>query len=282
MARRPSSIALTVLFLGLGLLVFLVDDWFGTEPEQRIVIDDAAVQRLVDLWQAQAQRPPTVAELEALVAGQVREEVLVREARQLGLDQDDVILRRRLAQKMSFLLEDLSQPESPSLDEMRAYFDENHADFARPATQSFQHIYLGDRGAMDDRDVAEIRRALDAGDPWRTLGRPFMLQREYAQRRATQIDDLFGDGFAEALSTFELDTWQGPVPSSLGQHLVRVLQRTAEERPNFEEVRDRVAERVLEERRRRRNEDAYREIADRYQIELPDRALLEAAAAPRP
>ena len=280
MARRPSSIALTALFLALGLLVFLIDGWFGEEPGERIVVDEATVQRLVDLWQAQAQRPPTVAELQALVAGHVREEVLVREAQQLGLDQDDVILRRRLAQKMSFLLEDLSQPEPPSTDEVRFYFEEHRSTFTRPATQSFQHIYLGDRSAGADLDLDAIHRELQSGTAWRTLGRPFMLQREYAQRTAAQIDDLFGEGFADSLTALELDVWRGPISSALGRHLVRVLQRTSETVPTFDEVRDRVTERILEERRRDNNEQAYREIEARYRIELPDPSLLQAAAAP--
>ena len=280
MTQRPSSLALTAVFLGFGLLAFLIDGCFGTAPAQRIVVDDAAVQRLVDLWQAQAQRPPTVEELEALIAGHVREEVLVREALELGLDEEDVILRRRLAQKMSFLLEDLSQPELPSTTELQAYYEANGPRFARPATQSFQHIYLGDRSDSSAEDVASIQRALDAGMPWRSLGRPFMLQRGYAQRSATQIDDLFGDGFAAEVSALALDTWHGPISSGLGRHLVRVLQRTATTQPTFEEVRDLVIEQMLEERRRENNERAYQEIADRYRIELPDRTSLEAVAAP--
>ena len=282
MTRRPPAIALTVLFLALGLLVFLIDGWFGTEPAQRIVVDEPTVQRLVDLWQAQAQRPPTVGELEALVAGHVREEVLVREARELGLDQDDVILRRRLAQKMSFLLEDLSQPDLPTDGELQSYFDDNRPEFLRPATQSFQHIYLGDRAAAGEQDVEAIRAALAAGAAWRSLGRPFMLQREYAQRSAAQIDDLFGNGFAELLTGVPLDIWHGPVSSGLGVHLVRVLQRTPEHQPDLDEVRDRVLERLFEERRRSNNEQAYLEIAGRYRIELPDRGLLEAKAVPTP
>lgn len=280
MLQRPSSLGLTGIFLLLGLGVFLIDGWFGASPEDHIVVDERVVGRLADLWRAQAQRPPTMEELNALVAGHVREEVLVREARQLALDEDDVILRRRLAQKMSFLLEDLSQPELPSRDELQAYFEANRAAFVRPATQSFQHIYLGDQS--DDIDVEALQRNLDAGGPWRGLGRPFMLQREYAQRTSDQIDDLFGDGFAAQLDTLELDTWNGPVTSGLGRHLVRVLQRTPETEPTLDAVRDRVTERLLEERRRRNNEQAYQEIADRYRIDLPAREVLEAAAAPSP
>jgi hypothetical protein len=48
-------------------------------------------------------RSPTASESDRLVADYVREEVLYREALALGLDRDDLVVRRRLVQKMEML-----------------------------------------------------------------------------------------------------------------------------------------------------------------------------------
>ena len=53
------------------------------------------------------QRPPTREELEGLIRDRVREEVYYREALALGLDKDDMVIRRRLRQKMEFVTDDV-------------------------------------------------------------------------------------------------------------------------------------------------------------------------------
>ena len=80
-----------------------------------ITADDLAQIRLA--WMAQWRRPPTPEELRNLLDGKIREEVLFREAMALGLDKDDTIVKRRLAQKMEFVMEDASALRGPADDE---------------------------------------------------------------------------------------------------------------------------------------------------------------------
>ncbi len=47
-------------------------------------------------------RPPTERELEGLIKQFIREEILYREAIAMGLDQNDTVIRRRLAQRMEW------------------------------------------------------------------------------------------------------------------------------------------------------------------------------------
>ena len=70
------------------------------------------------------QGPPTPAELEGLIEAHIREEVLYREARALGLEQDDTIVRRRMAQKMEFLFEDLAPLAEPTEEELRVFLED--------------------------------------------------------------------------------------------------------------------------------------------------------------
>src|SRR5215510_8611221 len=51
-------------------------------------------------WLAQGRPVPTADQMRALIEQKIGEEVLSREAVALGLDKDDEIIKRRLAQKM--------------------------------------------------------------------------------------------------------------------------------------------------------------------------------------
>ncbi len=71
----------------------------------------------------------------------VRTEILYREALALGLDKDDTIVKRRMAQKMDFLFEDVAALRKPTTDELRAWFEKNAERFTVPA--------YGDRAPED-------------------------------------------------------------------------------------------------------------------------------------
>ena len=91
---------------------------------------------------SQWHRQPTPAEFQAMVEDKVREEVLYREALAMGLDKDDTIVKRRMAQKMQFLAEDVAAAHEPSTAELKAWFEKNSSKFALPSRYSFRHLYF--------------------------------------------------------------------------------------------------------------------------------------------
>lgn len=101
-------------FLILGALIFAINAAFGPRGatgNARIDVSDADIERLRALAAKQWNHEPAPPQLSALVQAFVREEILYREALAMGLDRDDVIVRRRLAQKMEFLAqEDVHAP----------------------------------------------------------------------------------------------------------------------------------------------------------------------------
>jgi hypothetical protein len=125
-----------------------------------ITADDLAQIRLA--WMAQWQRPPTPEEMRNLLDGKIREEVLSREAMALGLDQDDTIVKRRLAQKMEFVMENASALREPADDELRRWFAQNARRFATPSLVTFRHLYFSPdlRGARARDDAMEALRKL--------------------------------------------------------------------------------------------------------------------------
>jgi hypothetical protein len=109
-------------FLLLGALLFAFDAALreAPPPVDVIRITNAEIDRLRTQWTNQYRRPPAPAELHGLVHAGVREEVLYREALAMGLDEDDSVVRRRLAQKLEFLIEDLAAAREPSEAELSA------------------------------------------------------------------------------------------------------------------------------------------------------------------
>ena len=135
-ARDPLFICLV-----LGMVVFVVDGWLGRPPQQHIEVTAADVARVDAQWRAEMGRPPTEQELSALIDRHVRGEVLYREALRLDLDRNDTIVRRRLAQKLQFVSEDLGTGDPPTEKALRAYYGAHRENYVRHARVTFSHVY---------------------------------------------------------------------------------------------------------------------------------------------
>ena len=266
-----------VVFLLLGACVFAVGRWLDdTGAGSVVTVTEEQLGAIRERWAAQWGRPPTGRELEGLIDEAVREEILYREARRRGLDRGDAIIRRRLAQKMTFLLEDSAGAPPTGVAEasdIETYYAAHAERYREPRRTGFRHVFLSREQRGDPgREAIALLRELGAGggDAWRQLGDPFPLLKEYADRTDQEIAELFGGGFAMALPSLAAGTWQGPVESAHGLHLVEVIGRAEPRLPALDEVRDRVAEDLLESRRRDRHEAALQTLRERYEIRMPD------------
>jgi hypothetical protein len=213
-------------------------------------------------------REPTAEELAALVEPTVREEVLYREALALGLDENDDEVRRRLVEKMSYLTEDLADPEPGSAQELRAFYASSPELFTIPALVSFDQVFFspGARGAALDADAAAGLAALRAGRAPADVGDRTPLRESYDDAPREQVAVLFGDALAEALFTASPGDWTGPFRSDFGLHVVRLRSRSEARLPPYDEIAARVAEELGAQRRREANEKAYREMRARYDV----------------
>ena len=210
-------------------------------------------------------RPPGADELDALIEQFVREEIYYREAMRLSLDQDDVILRRRLIQKLTFLTEDVAVATPPTQVEAEAFFNDRQNDYRVPALYSFEHRYFSSDQRQNAKADAEAARTL--ADP---QGDPFLLQRAYGERSLRDIGDLFGARFANGLAALSVDdAWQGPLPSAYGWHLVRLRGRLPARLPAFSEVAERATEDLTAQRRAEADVAVYRQLRASYEIRYP-------------
>ena len=272
-----------LIFLVLGALLFGLHTLINDQPPEpdtamRIQVTTANIDQLRAGWQRKMGRPPQPEELQGLIDGFIREEVLVREAQALGLDRDDTIVSRRLAQKMDFLAEDLALLNEPTEADVSDYF-EQHPDLYRlPPRISFAHIYFSpDRrsdAAQPDAERTLNQLVIADQPPLRApeLGDPFMLESGYSLRSPQEVSQLFGQSFADALFDLAPATWQGTVVSSYGLHLVRVQERVEGRLPEPAEVREQVHQDLVVERRREAKARSYAVLRDHYEIELTEDA----------
>lgn len=271
-----------VLFILLGAALTLVysvaSGAFAADESKTVSMDASEIELLAANWERQWQRPPTEAELRGLVDARVREEVLYRAAQSMGLDRNDVVVRRRMVQKMELLSQDLATITDPPEADLRAFFEENREDYRVPPRVSFRHVYfnLDSRGMAAESDALAALEELRASDPDEAdvsrLGDRFMLAYEYTLRTPIELQQAFGSRFAEAVSELE-PGWHGPVPSGYGLHLVEITDRVESYLPEFEQVRERVLVDYERVRRDRANELLLEGLSANYSIEIDEAAI---------
>ena len=245
----------------------------AASKEIRLSVDEIA--QLTLLYQSQWRRPPTPQELARMVENRVQQEILYREALAMGLDKDDEIVKRRMAQKMQFLAEDVAAAREPSMAELRSWFEKNSAKFAQPPRLSFRHLYFSpDRRGPRARDDAQQALAKLAGAPVDakvagSLADPFMFQEYYRDRAPEFLGKEMGPQFALAVAKLAPGSWQGPIESGFGWHLVFVDTAIPGRVPAFEEVEPDVRTAWLGEQKAVAWEKAYKKLRASYTVLLP-------------
>ena len=273
-------------FLILGVLIYGGYAWLhaddAPENERTIVVGAGELAWMQTSFEKRWKRGPTPIELDGLVKEYVRETVLYREALAMGLDQDDTIVRRRLAQKLEFLVQDLVEVSPPSEEDLQAYLEQHLTDYREPDRVTFTHVFVDPdrRGAETLGDAAEIRAALekleDPAEGARDLGDPFMLQSYYPERTEAEISKLFGGEFAKSVGELSEGAWHGPVLSGYGVHVVYVHGTQTFPQPSMSEVRERVVQDWTAAKREERNAEYYTRLLDKYDVlieEAPDGGL---------
>lgn len=262
-------------FFLIGAVIFI---WFHiiapddevVENLETIVIDEDDVALLATQFEAQWKRPPNDAELKALIDASIREEVLVREARKLGLDRGDTLIRTRLSQKMDFLTEAIATSVVPEDADLEAFLQQNPERYATSEKVAFTQVFLG-----EEVSEVEIEKALTAlrekQDPFDVAGST-LLPASMPLTATKVIDSVFGAGFSTRFAEVETGRWVGPVQSGYGVHLVRVNAVEPSQTPPLADIHDAV----LRDWRRVMSEDLaqaqYESLADSYQIVVPELA----------
>ena len=269
-------------FFVLGAGIFFLYGYTGdggSAPDE-ILVNAGQVDRLIDSWVKTRMRPPTAHEIAGLIDDHIREEVYYREAVAMGLDRDNVVIRRHLKQKMEFLVQGLADQADPTEEELLAFLETNADSFRIGPRFSFRHVYLNldDRGDDGWGDAMRLLAELESqGAAVETtgLGDPFPLPHDYQASPERDLARTFGRQFAAQMASVEPGSWQGPVRSGYGLHLVFIEERTEPRTPELDEVSEAVTREWRAARRQAANEEIYRALRERYAITVETPEWLE-------
>ena len=267
-----------VHFIVLGALIFVGYEFLrpgDDHPGAEIVVSDARGASMVQTFIRTWQRPPTESEFSRLIDDYIKAEIFVREALALGLDRDDLIIRRRLRQKMEFFFDESARVSDPTEQELSAFLAQ-HADQYRTDTLvTFTHVYLDPqrRGAATKADAQRFLKELanpDSNVDPSTLGDPIMILRPRWEGAAqSELVGVFGTTFTNALVQQPPGQWVGPLASAYGEHLVKIDAFEWGVVPKLERVRAQVESDWRVRARLARQEATYQRLLKKYRVERP-------------
>lgn len=255
-----------------GLLIFGAWRLFGVPADapEKIVVSSATVGQLANLFERTWQRPPTPQELDGLIDDHIREEVFYREAKKLGLDENDTVIRRRLRAKMEFVDDNSAALAAPSDAELERYILDNPSLFEIEPRFAFRQVFIDgrSRGSNAPQAATELLARIKADpaiDPF-TLGDPTLLPPEIAPAAKSRIAREFGSPFAEAIASVPQGMWTGPIESAYGTHLVFVTLSEPGRLPALAQVREAVLREWTNARREELLEASYARHLARYSV----------------
>ncbi len=255
-----------VHFLIGGLLLFAFFAWRGedVDPASRSIdISREQQARIALQFEQTMQRSPTDGELDVLVDQYIREEVLYREALRLGLNNDDAVVRKRMAQKMDYLAASRAETQQPSDTTLQAWLEKHPVRFAPDSQLSFDQLWFAERPAAD---AAKAR--LDAEGRWQDLGERISLPPSLDDASSSDVTARFGSEFVTNLEGAAKDEWEGPVRSGFGFHLIRLRDATSGPVPPLAEIRGQVENNWRAATMAKRRDEAFRILRDSYDVTL--------------
>lgn len=273
---REPFVHFVLIGLALFVLFAAVNNDYAPDDDT-ILVTQGKVQNLITIFSKTWQRPPTEKELEGLIEDHIKEEVFYREALRMGLDSDDVIIRRRMRQKMEFVADDLSSLIEPTDDELSDYLEAYPDKFEVPPRYSFRQVYISPEGKGGDFDgyCDNILNQLRSGQPadFASLSDPLMLKSVFVDVTPFDIRRSLGIDFADALATTPQNSWEGPIRSGLGFHMVNIYHYVPPRAPSLDEVRPEVERDLMNDRRLETLEAFYQGLKSNYEVVIEEEVL---------
>lgn len=280
-----------VHFMAIGLALFLAYGLIKGPDEGStggaIAISQGRVNQIAESFLLLSGRMPSRGELETLVDDFISEEVAYREAVAMGLDADDTIVRRRMRQKLEFLIEDGAASSEPTDADLQQWLDANADLYRMPERRAIRQVMAGAdrRGESAKADAEKFLARLNAKADPAGMGDSSMLPAAMPLTTQAGISSLFGDEFAAAVFSHKGESWFGPVASAFGHHAVLLMEIEPGRASALSEIRDKVRADWIEARRNAGRDEFHARMRKRYDISIdwPDPwSDLPATANPEP
>ena len=262
-------------FFILGLLLYVLVSFVQSKRERQskeIVVDNERIGLLISNYKNQMGVLPTKEQLDAMIENYIHQEIAYREAKKMGLDNDDEIIRRRLSQKFDFLKTDLKEIPLPTGQQLKDFYQNNPSLFQTDGTVNFSHIFFTADNSNDSiakeraffvlqqLKNSAVQRAPEKGDK-------FVLQYDYTEQTPLDIKQSFGDKpILDSLFSAPVHTWIGPVQSGYGWHLLYIVKRANASLIPLEANKDIVKAKYMETAKDEQNKKAFGQVEKSYII----------------
>jgi len=276
-----------IQFVCIALLLLLGERLINADAyaydQYHINVDDAVLLQYMQL-RAKTFRPDdalkalqslSAEDRQQLVDDYSREEALFREAMALNLDKNDQIIRRRLIQKMDYLVQGFYDQAEPLTEEdLRSYYQTRREEYKKPASATFTHVFVSsERHSIEEAKAmaVDLQKTLNAARvPFENApryGERFLYNRNYVNRDDDEIASHFGESFQQQLFALETgDQWRGPIQSTYGWHLVLLVKNSPAYIPPLEEIASNVFADAQREQQQKIKRQAIEELMVKYQI----------------
>jgi len=266
-----------IYFFVLGFVVFGLHSFLNSEKQDKkedpftVDVTSADIEWIRSSWEARMKRQPTQQELQGLISRFIRDEILFREAKAMDLDDRDLVIQRRLVQKLTFVFEDLAETVEPTNDELKSYMQENQEKYRIPVMISFTHVYFNPDKRKDVTGEAKtvldrLKSAQSPPEEAVSLGDTIMIDASFRKRSPYEVARTLGKAFANELFSADEMGWQGPIVSTFGLHLIYIEERIASKIPEFENIREDVKNDFMYERKKQVIDNAYNAVKSRFTI----------------
>ena len=281
-----------VHFLLIGAGLFLLYAWKvnpsalqgGSQPDMIVVTQDT-INQMVAAFTRTWMRPPTQGEVEGLIENHIRDEIYYREAIAVGLDRGDALIRRKLRQKMEFILEDIASQSEPTDEELQTFMEKHPEQYRVDPQVSFRQVYINtDKNGGDAEESARLilGQLRDGADP-ESLGDRSLISHPQGLTFLWDIKRTYGESFGNKLLQLKTGQWTGPVSSGFGLHLVIVEDFVAGHLPELDKMREQVKRDWAVALQNKLKDDAYARIREKYTVKIDNKeqAIASAMAAAR-
>lgn len=259
-------------FLVVGGLLFLYLSNNDNVAKPEIVISQGKIKQLTAQFTKTRQRSPDEKELKALIDNQVREDLAFNHGTQMGLVENDTIIKRRVQQKIEFMLNDSIASIEPSKEELQAYLDAHKEKYTIAPVYSFKHIYINPEKYENVEAFIASLGMQDLDEIYLNAGDRILLESEYKHISTAQVARLFGLKFAKALDGIALGTWQGSVKSGYGFHLVKIDDKSPKHVATLEEVAQEVKRDFRLAAQKKVVDAFYDELLNQYTVSIGNKA----------
>lgn len=250
------------IFFIIGLTLYFIDIGLNSYDDKEIHISDQEIISLINAWKSQVGRNPNDDEITRIITNLVEEEILYREALKLGLDKEDRIIKRRLAQKISFLKQE-SHQNKPSNKELMTFYENNKEKYYIDSKYTFKHYFFSNENNSFVRSETAFK---DLKESIEILSDPFFLGKNFVEFSLKKIESEFGTKFSLNFKNIILNEWVGPIESSFGHHIILVSTKTDGYYPDIRDILKQVEVDLLQNNRDKAVEEYINQIKLEYKV----------------